>query len=99
LLGGRTLNQSNPLKKLAEYLELYHPEYSIHDVVLSPAKGYLQVIKPCNHNSWWCRGGFYHTIDISGVGYPKRDEKGRFISRYKLWEELYGLLPKANLTL
>lgn len=82
-----------PLEKLEDYLRLYHPYYSIDDVVLSPVKGYLETTKPCQGNCPLCRGGHFHTIDIYGVGYPERNSKGRYISPYRLWRELHGLLP------
>ena len=87
---------NTPIEKLDDFLKLYHPQYQISDVVLSPAKRYLQTTKPgtCNHSL--CRGGFYHTIDIHGAGYPERDEEGRYISPYRLWYELHRFIPKES---
>ena len=85
-----------PLEKLAYYLASSHPDYTITDVVRSHVKGYLCCLKPCPRaGQHWLCGNFehYHTIQIMGIGYPKRDERGRFISVYRLWRELEGLLP------
>lgn len=82
-----------PLEKLDSFLKVYHSYYTINDVVISPVPGYLRTTKPCRCNAWYCSGGVYHTISIRGVGYPERDERGRFISPYCLWVELHDYLP------
>lgn len=99
--------KDTPLEKLKWFLKHKHPNYTVDDVYLSKTKGFLRTTKPCNctmppYNGYTV--GFhsgkekdhYHTIDISGVGYKGRDEKGRFISCYKLWYELHGFLDKME---
>lgn len=85
-----------PLELLADYLRLYHPDYTVDDVVLTETKGYLQCVKPCPIRNRWPnhpRQEHYHTISIHGVGYPGRNNLGQFISPYLLWQNLHGFLP------
>ena len=85
-----------PLKQLEEFLNLYHPYYTINDVILSVARGYLQTTKPCDCKSSSCVGKYYHTISIHGVGNPTRSSLGTFVSPYKLWNDLHGIIPKET---
>lgn len=75
---------------MVEYLRTYHHEYTTEDVVLSKVRGYLQCTKPCPRKaSWYCREDeHFHTIGLHGVGYPDHDSRGRFVSQYRLWDEL-----------
>lgn len=87
------------LQSLADYLRWHHPNYTVEDVALSTVPGFLRCTKPCRRRSRWpgCPDKeHFHTISIVGAGYPPRDEKGRFVSRYRLWRELHGLLPQEK---
>lgn len=88
-----------PLERLAQWLPSHHPNYTVADVALSPTKGYLQCTKPCPvaGRSWLCGSHeHYHTISIEGVGYARRDERGRWVSPYRLWNELHGVLERRG---
>jgi hypothetical protein len=79
-----------PIDRLVSFLQYHHSDYTIDDVALSPSRGSLICLKSCPWKD--CpssvKGEHYHTIGICGVGYPNRDKNGRFISPYKLWNEL-----------
>lgn len=77
-------DDSEAIKKLRFHLSLYYHGYGIDDVELSPVKGYLEL------------RGENATINIKGVGYPRRDERGRFASPYRLWRELHDELPTTD---
>lgn len=84
---------------LAQYLATYHRHYTVTDVVRSRVPGYLHCTKPCPlaGRFWLCDDReHYHTIGIAGIGYPRRDERGRFTSPYRLWRELEGALPQES---
>lgn len=88
---------AKPLDILADWLRWYHRDYTVDDVVLSSVPGYLVCTKPCPWaGKWWLCGPqeHYHTLYIGGVGYPDRDERGRWVSPYKLWRELHGVLKE-----
>lgn len=70
---------SEPVELLDRYLERYHSAYTSDDVELSDVRGYLHVLP-------WPESRT--TISLHGVGYPKRDKNGQFISPYKLWDKL-----------
>jgi len=84
-----------PKERLERFLQTHHSKYTVNDVVLAETPGSLHTIIPCPHEECPCgsqvggsRPDFRHTIDIQRAGYPRHDEKGRFISPYRLWNEL-----------
>lgn len=84
---------------LDRYLRTYHPNYDRATVVRSTTPGYLHCTIPCPRagKHWRCaHPHHYHTISLRGVGYPRRDERGRWQSPIRLWEELAGLLPAED---
>lgn len=94
-----------PKERLERFLKIYHSKYTVNDVVLAETPGCLLTTIPCPQEGCPCAsqvGGsrqdsFRHTLDIQWAGYPVRDEGGRFVSPYRLWNELRESgFPKAD---
>jgi hypothetical protein len=90
-----------PIQKLEKFLKYKHSCYTIDDVTIASTRGYLNTLISCPliGKYWMCQlNPHYHTIGIRGIGYSNRDNKGRFISPYKLWYDLIeeGILLKAD---
>ncbi len=92
---------SGLVSRLRSYLDLYHPHIKIDDLEISDSKGYWRVKGGCKGGINCthafrralgpCEGKTDLTISFSEHG--KRDENGRWINPYRVWEawrELYG---------
>lgn len=87
---------SDAIELLENYLRYKHPDYTLEDIEATNSSGYWRVKngcpggKDCRHAFRGalgsCDGSTDLTIYFSEHG--KRDEKGRWIKPYRVWEIL-----------
>lgn len=78
-----------PIDRLQAFLEVNHPEINVHRLKLSPEPGFLTYREK--------RRSQVVMIDIRGAGYPYR-ENGKYVSRTRLWQELFDYFGSSVYT-
>lgn len=90
--------KEHPIEYLKWWLACYHSNYTVDDVKMSEAKGYLRTTKPCNctyppydgYTNFIPKGEtHYHTLYIAGI-------RGFGRGTYAFWRALKTHLPSAT---
>lgn len=84
------MNCEEAIRRLDQYLRTHH-SVGVDDVEITETRGYWRLKKPCDES---CRspihgcignsGRIQHTLSFT----PHRREKGRFVSKYEVWDAI-----------